>query len=682
MFVNPFDRMKQIREENEKKLKHEEEQRKKYQKLGKELGLTKELLKEDIVPSFLKNVVAGEDQKSNVPPFGMSTGDVADFQNYDYQSNAPSFGGEISSNDNSEYANPNISFGAEMNQTFSQPGQSYQNNSLESMLPNGNDIPIFAPNDSQLITKDTSFDLNSDHNSDIQQFQSSISHYEKMETNNLQNVEYDESFFDVNQNAIDQIDAILNMNSQIPQFISGEIEDIISKINSNDTNDKFFAIFGDVKNNSDLVSEIKKETDTLLNIDINARKIFLYGTPFFFLLKMIINGLDFASLDDKKVFWDRVAIFLSATDFGRKIEDLQIIFEGELSIDDPLESINKEFKNFLIAYNINKPIIININDFRGVDFNDINKTILFITTIFADVKNLKFIFNIPYENYLLYFRLNGEKSWISLFDIVVNTQKKLDNNANSKSMVEETQTAELDNLNFENNFQSSSLSSQPVENSIDNFSLPTQSGSSFVPEPQPMIEQVMPMKEQTPIPNNITFENNFSQSKVVKNNEKKPEKKDSERNMFDDTIEIRINIDENLKRAERLKQELEDDDMQKIQHQLFEMQIDPAVLADDNVEETSDQIFSNFNISGYRNFAKSEAGTMGQDDDIDLNPKKPNRKVTDPNLDKKLTDFNNNLNVQKDVDIKENILHQQVLSGTRDNSLIKIKGNWNDLDKR
>lgn len=78
---------------------------------------------------------------------------------------------------------------------------------------------------------------------------------------------------------------------------------------------------------------------------------------------------------------------------------------------DPMESAKDEFRSAIAAYGMEQePIIITLRDFRGLEFQDMNDCLLFIADLFTGVKNLKFIFELPYDSYISHFRLSSSKS--------------------------------------------------------------------------------------------------------------------------------------------------------------------------------------------------------------------------------------------------------------------------------
>jgi hypothetical protein len=141
------------------------------------------------------------------------------------------------------------------------------------------------------------------------------------------------------------------------------------------------------------------------------KKMYSYTTPFLYVLKAIINGLETVSVDDKRALWDRVAIFLSATSYGKQGTEIELIFEEELALADPMESAKDEFRQAFAAYDMtDKNILINLTDFRGLDFADMNNSILFVTDLFLGIANMKFLFELPYDSYVSHFRLSASKS--------------------------------------------------------------------------------------------------------------------------------------------------------------------------------------------------------------------------------------------------------------------------------
>ncbi|AGR41641.1 hypothetical protein [Spiroplasma taiwanense] len=65
MYVNPFERMKKLKEEKEKKIYEVEKEKEKYARLGAQMGFTED---KEVVPSFIRDLI-GEPRKINLPPF-------------------------------------------------------------------------------------------------------------------------------------------------------------------------------------------------------------------------------------------------------------------------------------------------------------------------------------------------------------------------------------------------------------------------------------------------------------------------------------------------------------------------------------------------------------------------------------------------------------------------------------
>ncbi|AHI54211.1 hypothetical protein SSABA_v1c08120 [Spiroplasma sabaudiense Ar-1343] len=206
------------------------------------------------------------------------------------------------------------------------------------------------------------------------------------------------------------------------------IDDVIDALVNTHSRKQFFGLLGNQDEVGNQIFAIKSGAGPMDVISIEAKKVFLYSAPFSFLLKQIINHLPLVKIEDKKVLWERISILLSALNYGKGDSDYCFDFEESLDFDDPLEAIRLEFNDVFQAYNYRRPLVILVKDFRGLQFDDVNKMVSFVTTVFERVTNIKVLIEINpslitshYQNYI------GDyiKNWYTLFDGLVDCRNLL-----------------------------------------------------------------------------------------------------------------------------------------------------------------------------------------------------------------------------------------------------------------
>ncbi|WP_338969668.1 hypothetical protein [Spiroplasma endosymbiont of Labia minor] len=236
--------------------------------------------------------------------------------------------------------------------------------------------------------------------------------------------------------------------SQSPNFIKN--------IKSGESVLQFFGIFGDYKVVKNMIATILNQMRDVNTIVIKIKRVFLYSTPYLFFLKQIINSLPIVSLEDKRVLWARVSIFLSVTEYGKSESDYMYKLSESLNFDDPIIMIRNEFKDIFNAYSIKAPICIILDDFRGINYEETTKIINLTTSLFSTITNMKFIIDMNIPTIQSYFNINGGSydNWLSLFDEVLN-----DSNILKKMENTQVTTSKIPDFLEPNKFNSANLSS-------------------------------------------------------------------------------------------------------------------------------------------------------------------------------------------------------------------------------
>ncbi|KAJ3615804.1 hypothetical protein Zmor_012277 [Zophobas morio] len=286
MFVNPFERMKKVREDKERVEKETQEEKERYARLGVQMGLTKS---GGVVPSFMQNIISDE-KKGSVPPFGMSEG-------ADSYAPMPSSPSPKSSLSNDALKDLSLPGGGGAPQASPMPGMS--------------DGPSFNPSDSgpsSMPMSDSHLPGNSFPSTPRFSSPSPIpsgggsfpssSQPSFSQDSTLETVRHDASFFDIEQNAIDQIEALLNLSAG-NYFNSGDIEKVIESIKDPFSSKQLFALFGDLTETEEAATAVKAAIGTG-SIDIEMKKMYSYTTPYLYVIKSIINGISKISVEDKR----------------------------------------------------------------------------------------------------------------------------------------------------------------------------------------------------------------------------------------------------------------------------------------------------------------------------------------------------------------------------------------------
>jgi hypothetical protein len=706
MFVNPFERMKKKREEKERIDKETQEEREKYARLGVQMGLTDAGGK---VPSFMQGIM-GEEKKQNVPPFGMSV-DSDDYGSSMPMPSSPAPKSKLSNDSLKDLSLPGGAGAApkaDKGPSLITPDDNGFITPDRPSLGSGDMFDNFAPQAPMTEPSSEPHSLGSEP-SPMPQFSSAppisnnvpafggfdstptpapsapISTPVSPSSNSLEAVEYDSSFFAVEQNALDQIDALLNLNTT-PINNIGDISAIIDELNNEASKKQFFAIFGDIAETKACTTAIVDATN-LNPITIEMKKMYSYTTPFLYVLKAIINGLETVSVDDKRALWDRVAIFLSATSYGKQGTEIELIFEEELALADPMESAKDEFRQAFAAYDMtDKNILINLTDFRGLDFADMNNSILFVTDLFLGIANMKFLFELPYDSYISHFRLSASKSWMQLFDIVNNTK------------ADEEEATEATEENVFSEIQQGVAPSTPAP-VIPPSAAPLESAPPGGFTPQPMTSEMPPsaapampfesFDSNAPRAEETSFSSPISGGGFVppgsaSNNAPQSHGAVAEvkREVDPKDDAIRIRIDEMLKKKEREKQEAEEFERQQNSRQLIEATIDPSVLVDEDVVQGAGDgspldIFANFNAAGYSNFIKEDARRSHVERDPNIiQDERPYEEIVD-----KLINLNQDLQSQSNINVGAELSKRGPDGREKEpEPVLKVPGSWGQLN--
>ncbi|WP_339034065.1 hypothetical protein [Spiroplasma endosymbiont of Cantharis rufa] len=121
-------------------------------------------------------------------------------------------------------------------------------------------------------------------------------------------------------------------------------------------------------NHPELLNDMNNEN--LIYIDL--QKIIIYSSPCLFFLKKFINNLpEKISLEDKKILWERTSVLLAATDWGKTTSEIDDILDDLNITNDPEKMFINEFINLLDSYNFNEKMNIVITNTEGIDLNKI-----------------------------------------------------------------------------------------------------------------------------------------------------------------------------------------------------------------------------------------------------------------------------------------------------------------------
>ncbi|AHI53363.1 hypothetical protein [Spiroplasma culicicola] len=440
MYVNPFERMRKKREEAEKLQEEAVREREKYARLGAQMGLTQE---KGVMPSFIKSLI-GETNQTKVPPFGMGVGsDDSGAGPFGGMGGDPFAGAPMDSG-------PAPSFSSSMEATplptsFETPGSmpsfdsgpapsfgaSMPMESVPSVPSFEQAPPMSAPQMSEPVISPTQQPM-FESSSTVPNFGSVVDSGPAPSFSSSGNAPSFEQAPLMNETIATQVPpsfdsgpapnfgASMPMESvpSVPSFeqappisapqmsepIMQPIQEsnlkpnqvttatFISMLNQNNVQGKLFVLMGGDTNlqtiSDSFVSQLSQEQKNL----IDTEEAHLYGAPFLFLLKQIVNILPVINLDDKRVLWEKTSLLLAATDYGKTGSEVDEILE-DFAIENPIERIQQEFMQVFEAYGLNaKQLLIMLRGFNTLELTQTTKTVQFINQLFNQLINLKFVF--------------------------------------------------------------------------------------------------------------------------------------------------------------------------------------------------------------------------------------------------------------------------------------------------
>ncbi|QHX37044.1 hypothetical protein [Spiroplasma sp. BIUS-1] len=419
MYVNPFERMRKKREEEDKKRSELEKEREKYARLGAQMGFTDD---KAVVPSFIKTLI-GETNQSKVPPFGMamdndfdnlpeSTPDsqpmmqssnrtMEDFEKQFGGSNngtsisqAPSFGSPLDGNNSGM-----PSFEPQMSQDFApqQPSMpSFEPQMSQDFAPQQPSMPSFEPQMSQDFApqQPSMPSFEPQMNQSFVQQQPSMPSFEREDEFTYNNA-------NLNNNVEDELMLQKSFDEKFDDFFeTEEVEIHTDKIittnnylnlkNSNEIKEKNILIV----DSPNLID--KKELVNLVDIDLS--KVVLYSSPCLFMLKRFINSLpEVITLDDKRDLWERTSLFLAATEWGKTGSEIDFILEELNLTADPIGMFVDEFKILFESYGFNEPINIVLNASKDVKLEQILFINEFVSNLIMKIPNVSCVINVDRE---------------------------------------------------------------------------------------------------------------------------------------------------------------------------------------------------------------------------------------------------------------------------------------------
>ncbi|AGR42511.1 hypothetical protein [Spiroplasma diminutum] len=494
MYVNPFERMRKKREDEEKKRLEVEKEREKYARLGAQMGFTDD---KAVVPSFIKTLI-GESNQNKVPPFGMAIDNSFDNlpeSNNNYQIPTASsnrtmedFEKEIGLASNKDYtpmefpifSNNQTNFN--QNNSANQQVNSFDHHSLpqsnmnfesnippfnrelisEQVKPNHNmsfesNIPPF--NRETIMGKDIS-QPTINFEKQIDSFNNKIEEQgqNRQEDDLLSQTEFDEKYDDFFQTEEIEIinDKIINSNEYIE----------LKSQNS----DKFKNIL--IINNESLID--KNTLENLIELDLE--KTIQYSSPCLFILKRIINNLpDKINIEDKRSLWEKTSLLLAATDWGKTNSEIDYILELLNLSADPIKLFIEEFNNLFDSYNFNEPINVILNNLQNISLDKILLINEFIQNLIMEIPNVSCITNIDYS--LL--DINRIEEIIDNYDYIVSdialissvTKKIINEKQYENNLIEEYQHINQLNeqLQYENYQNSNQIKNHYQNDNYQNF---------------------------------------------------------------------------------------------------------------------------------------------------------------------------------------------------------------------
>ncbi|ARU91052.1 hypothetical protein SCLARK_00295 [Spiroplasma clarkii] len=391
MYVNPFERMRKKREDDQKQKVEVEKEREKYARLSAQMGFTQD---KGVMPSFIKSLI-GEKNQNAVPPFGpgmtpmppseASTPAPSQSQSYPNFNTAPAPNFNQSQPLTPRFENQPPAFAQPVN--FNPEPKQWQDPNLMPPVNFNPQPPIVSP-------------------------QNSIGeNYQQQRIPPLGGIEPMRS--PLNNTSFNQGPPKLDFKSPLsapepvvpseikitrPEPIQHEqmtYKNFAEALNTNTLTGQVYAIVANSDEN--MLKELLNLLPTGQQIQIDAQEVYQYTAPDLFLLKKAINLLPLLSLDDKRVLWEKTSICLAATEYGKTDSEFDQIVE-EIGITDPIGLIAEEFNTALGAYGLDKiavPVI--IENFDKLELSEITPILQFIYEVFVSIPTLKFIIQISSE---------------------------------------------------------------------------------------------------------------------------------------------------------------------------------------------------------------------------------------------------------------------------------------------
>ncbi|QBQ08179.1 hypothetical protein SGLAD_v1c09800 [Spiroplasma gladiatoris] len=693
MYVNPFERMRKKREDEEKAKLEAEKEREKYARLGAQMGLTQE---KGVVPSFIKNLI-GEQNNQNNPPFGMGISQDVSVEPI---------------NTNKSYSNNNTSnmvspFGKNsfegLNTEFTQTYQNldnYNSKQFESTLsqdcsfnqqPNFMEQPKFnqQPNFMEQPNLGNEFSFK-----DIaKNFENTEETKKSTDIKTSKTILDDINRSEKNKKELKEVDEIIQIKHK-----SLLVNELLININDNKLKKQFYSVISSKKNKDFLLSEIVNEIDLDKVFEIDMEEIYLYSSPFLFLLKQIICGLPNIDLEDKRILWEKTSLFLVATEYAKTDSEVDEIIE-EMDIFDPLGSIKEEFNQVLKSYSlIDKSFFIALNSFEKISQEQIFETLTFLHKLFRKVSSLKFIFSLN-KDFLIELQENNKIHKLnSLIDYRVyqSTKQKELIEGNDLEEIYENQNVEKEknddlllfpteqkdffqeknNLNKDPSGLEQIIPNSNWAEANSNLEINQQNINNTIASPlgsmNPKINQefLSQSSQVSSPPGGLqNFSNSFYNSYNDKFNfgfptnlqiEEPTEEHDSG---IDKSIRIRVDL--NLKRKEQeIKEREKLEEIERLERQGGRVGFNPAILAENNNED------HNFKQS-YRN---------------DLNINRPgliaNPAVNDPRsydeVQNRLQNMASTFASRPSIDVNDK---NYAPGHKKDENFLKVTGDWSKLNK-
>ncbi|AHB36801.1 hypothetical protein [Spiroplasma apis] len=377
MYVNPFERMRKKREEEEKEKIRQEKEQLRFVQLGAQMGLSQD---DELAPSFIKNSFV-KNTRLSAPPFGLDYTDYSvdntnDFQN-DFNKNVEgtteNFVNNISFTNDKQNSLGNLPF--ETEERF----EEIKNNN-DFFETTKEDWSLFNSSDeSNMISNDIENDYEFSKNRKKTTSDTKVSNKPLEFDTTLLSDEWD---FGLND-----YETLTTPKQSFPKQLS--FASFKEDLRKNSLSGNCFLMLSE--DNAPYVELIKRTN----HIIIDLKDVFIYSLPYLYLVKKIISALPFLDLDDKRTLWERTSLFLSTTEYGKQASESSVLLE-DFDIDNPISFIWSEFSEAFEAYeieDINIPIV--LNNFKPSSVKQLTNTINFIQVIFGGVKSLKFLLNIP-----------------------------------------------------------------------------------------------------------------------------------------------------------------------------------------------------------------------------------------------------------------------------------------------